>query len=96
MDDVGPGALHLVSASSPRRAMRDVIEQALLATSPAADVRHLYGDTFVVFADSTPSELRDRIAERLAQDESAIVVEFERWSSHGPAIDRRWMLRRGH
>lgn len=96
MEEAGAGALHLVSASSPRRALRDVVEQALQDSVHAADVRHLHGDTFVVFTEHDPSELRDRIAERLADDESAIVVEFERWSSHGPAVDRRWMLRRGH
>jgi hypothetical protein len=25
-----------------------------------------------------------------------LVVEFEKWSAHGAAIDREWLLERGH
>lgn len=96
MDEVGAGSLHLVSAASPRRPMRQVVEAALLSVAGSADVRHLHAGAFLVFSERTPSELRDRIAQHLEEDESAIVVEFERWSSYGPAVDPRWMLRRGH
>ena len=32
----------------------------------------------------------------LSDDESALVIEFERWSSYGPGLDTAWLMRRGH
>lgn len=96
IDEVGPGSLKCVTASSPRRPLRDIVERALIEHVGADDVRHVFGDVFLVHADADTAALRDRLAERLEDGESAFVVEFEAWSGYGPAVDRRWLLRRGH
>lgn len=96
MEDIGPGTLKCVSASSPVRSLRDAIEAALLEHVAPHNVRHLHADTFAVYTEAEPSDIRDWLAPLLRGDESLLVVEFERWSGHGDAIDRRWLLRRGH
>jgi len=96
IDEVGPGSLKCVTASSPRRPLRDIVERALIEHAGAADVRHVSGDVFLVHTDADAAALRDQVAACLEDGESAFVVEFEAWSSCGPAVDRRWLLRRGH
>lgn len=96
MEDIGPGTLKCVSASAPGRSLRDVIEAALLEHVAPHNVRHLHADTFAVHTEAEPSDIRDWLAALLREDESLLVAEFERWSGHGDAIDRRWLLRRGH
>ena len=96
IDVVGPGTLKCVAGASPHRPLRDTLERTLQARIGPADVRHVGGDVFVVHSEMDPSELRDALAAELGDGESVFVVEFERWSGYGPAIDRRWLLRRGH
>jgi hypothetical protein len=96
IDVVGPGTLKCVAGTSALRPLRDALERALSATVSAAAVRHVGGDVFVVHCEMDPSELRDALAAELGDGESVFVVEFERWSTYGPAADRRWLLRRGH
>ncbi len=36
------------------------------------------------------------MSEILTGDETAIVVEFERWSSIGRGVDAGWLMKRGH
>ncbi len=81
---------------SPHRPLGTILEPALRARIGEADVRQIAGDVFVVHSDLETSELRDALAAELAEGESVFVVEFERWSGYGDAIDRRWLLRRGH
>jgi hypothetical protein len=95
-DEVGAGTLKCVSASSSTRPLRDVIERALLANAPATNVRHLFGDVFLVHTEADTAAVRDALAATLADGESAFVAEFERWSGWGDAVDTRWLLRRGH
>jgi hypothetical protein len=40
--------------------------------------------------------VRDWLRDVFEDGESAFVVEFERWSGLGEAIDSTWLLRRGH
>jgi hypothetical protein len=96
IDVVGPGTLKCVAGSSPHRELRDPLERALCATIGPADVRHVSGDVFVVHCEMDTSELRDALAAEMSEGESVFIVEFERWSGYGPAVDRRWLLRRGH
>jgi len=95
-DVIGPGSLKLVTASSPHRSLRDVLRDTLRAHAGDNDLRHLHGETFLVYTDAEPATIRDWLAPVLGEDETAVAVEFERWSSHGPAADRTWLLRRGH
>ncbi len=38
----------------------------------------------------------ERLAAILKANESALVLEFEMWSGYGNAVDRDWLLARGH
>jgi hypothetical protein len=96
VEDIGPGTLKCVSVSSPARSLRDDVETVLLEHVAPHNVRHLHDATFAVHTDAETSDIRDWLAALLGEDESLLVVEFERWSGHGDAIDRAWLLRRGH
>ena len=50
----------------------------------------------VVYSSATAAEIRDALMPLLDADASLFVVEFERWSSYGVAVDAGWLLRRGH
>lgn len=97
-DDIGPGHLLLIAAMSPRTE----VERALRAYVRPEDLRTIRGTSssqialYIAYADATPSEVRDWLAEALGPDAVAFVVEFERWSALGDAADRAWLLRRGH
>jgi hypothetical protein len=93
---LAPGTLKLVAGCSTSRSLRDAIQAALRAHVPDDGIRPLHTDTFLVYTDAQPSAIRDWLAPSLAAGESVLVVEFERWSGHGPAPDREWLLRRGH
>lgn len=93
IDEIGPGTLKLIVASSPEAAA--VAERALRVRVRDADVRRL-GDALLVYADLSPAEIRDAIRGGLPQGESVLVAEFERWSSAGAAAETEWLLRRGH
>ncbi len=95
-DVIGPGSLKLISGWSPHRSLADALRETLLARASENDVRRLYGETFLVYTDAEPATIRDWLAPALAEDESVFVVEFERWAGRGPAVARRWLLRRGH
>jgi len=56
----------------------------------------LADEALAVFGAFEPSEIRDWLSGLLAEDESALVLEFERWSSLGPGVDSAWLMRRGH
>lgn len=95
-DIVRPGSLKLVVASLPPASPHHALERALVKHAGAADVRHVAGDVFLVHTDADCAALRDLVVRALGRDATAFVVEFERWSAYGPAVDARWLLRRGH
>jgi hypothetical protein len=94
-DPVGSGSLKLVAVDAPKEVLRRV-EAALRQRTGAPDVRRVAGAWFFVHSEAEPADIRDSLAPLLGDGDSVIVVEFERWSSHGAAIDTRWLLRRGH
>lgn len=95
-DVIGPGSLKLITVCSPERSVRDTLYETLRAHIDKNDVRHLHAETFLIYTDADPAAIRDWLASILAENDSVFVVEFERWSGHGPAVDGRWLLRRGH
>jgi hypothetical protein len=95
-DAIGTGSLKLVTGCSSARSLADAIGALLRERIGSNDVCDLDGDTFLVYTDAEPEAIRDWLAELLSENESALVVEFERWSGRGPAIDSRWLRRRGH
>jgi len=93
---LAPGSLKCVIAWSAQRALRDPIEEALRAHVSAENIRNIDAATFLVYTDAEPADVRDWLTPHLQDGEPIFVVEFERWSGYGPAVDRDWLLRRGH
>ena len=95
-DTVGQGTLKLVSGWSPSRSVDQTIGRILTDSAGPNDVRRLSDGVYLVFTAEEPEDVRNEIAAQLTEGDSVFVVEFERWSSQGPAADRTWLLRRGH
>jgi hypothetical protein len=89
MTATGEGTLKLVVLAGGDR---DGVDRAV---RDAGDAVSLGPRAWVVFAAAEPGELRDTIVGG-QPGAQIMVVEFERWSSHGDAIDAAWLLRRGH
>ncbi|TMF03920.1 MAG: hypothetical protein E6I38_13385 [Chloroflexi bacterium] len=88
--------LKYVIAWSERRNLYSLVADAIETKVGANDVRRLADEALAVFGAFEPSEIRDWLSGLLAEDESALVLEFERWSSLGPGVDSAWLMRRGH
>ncbi|HEY5639774.1 MAG TPA: hypothetical protein VIW01_06950 [Dehalococcoidia bacterium] len=88
--------LKIVVAWSDRRNLCSLVRDALREVAPEDEMRALGDDATVVHSAETASAIRDRLRERLSEDERVFVAEFETWSGHGRAIDSRWLLARGH
>ncbi len=92
---VASPTLKCVIARSDRRNLCTLVEQALASRVPSDDILKLGDDSFAVYAPDEPPAIRDWMAEVLTEDETAIVIEFERWSSLG-SLDTAWLMQRGH
>jgi len=92
----GEPSLKCVIAWSERRNLCSLVRDKLEAEMDAEDVRGLGDDAFAVYGTSAPDEIRDWVAGVLGPEESVLVLEFEKWSGHGPAVDGEWLMRRGH
>jgi len=88
--------LKYVIAWSERRNLCSLVADAIETKVGANDVRRLADEALAVFGAFEPSEIRDWLSGLLAEDESALILEFERWSSLGPGVDSAWLMRRGH
>jgi hypothetical protein len=94
-DTIGAGTLNLIVVDVQPRALPR-IAAALDAHVRRQDLRAFGAAAWVAFTDADPADIRDWLAPHLRDGESLLVTEFERWSSRGETVDRRWMLRRGH
>ena len=92
----GEATLKCVIARSERRNLCSMVAEAIDTRVGPEEVRRLGDDALAVFDTYEPSEIRDWLSGLLAEDESALVIEFERWSSYGPGLDTAWLMRRGH
>ena len=90
---IGPGRLMLIVADP---LSHDAINAALAARIRDADVRSLRAGALIVYADAECADVRDWLHDALPSGAEAFVVEFERWSAIGAAIEPAWLLRRGH
>jgi hypothetical protein len=88
--------LKCVIAWSDRRNLCSIVEDALRAKIGGDEVLRLGDETLIAYAVAEPAEIRDWVRGALDDGESVLVLEFERWSSHGPGVDSAWLLRRGH
>lgn len=95
-DAIGPGTLKLVSGWSPSRSLDQALRERLERHAGVNDVCRLSAGLYVVHTEAEPADVRTWLQAELLEDESALVLEFERWSSYGPGVDRTWLLRRGH
>ena len=92
----GEATLKCVIAWSERRNLCSMVAEAIETRVGPEEVRRLGDDALAVFGTYEPSEIREWLSGLLAEDESALVIEFERWSSYGPGLDTAWLMRRGH
>jgi hypothetical protein len=90
-----PGSLKLVTWQAGRP-LGGAVERVLRERAGGEHARPLHAGAALVYTDAGPDAVREWLAPLLAEGESLIVVEFERWSAVGPEIDRDWLLRRGH
>lgn len=88
--------LKLVVAWSNRRNLCSMVVDALRGMVPEGELRHAGDDAVIVHTVETAEAIRDRLASALSEDEALLVVEFEKWSGHGKAVDAKWLLARGH
>lgn len=88
--------LKCVVVSATAAAIVEEVERVLRETVAVNEIRRFSGSAFLVHTAATPADIRDSLAGALAEADSALVVEFERWSGRGPGIDSSWLLRRGH
>jgi hypothetical protein len=94
-DPIAAGTLKLITTNAPRE-IAALIEAALRDRIGAEELRCMGDGAFVAYCNAAPSEIRDWLAPLLNETDTLLVAEFERWSSRGPAVDARWLLRRGH
>ena len=92
----GEPSLKCVIAWSERRNLCSLVADAIESRAGAEEVRRLGEEALAVFGAHEPSEIRDWLSGLLTEDESALVLEFERWSSYGRGVDAEWFMRRGH
>jgi hypothetical protein len=88
--------LKCVVAWSERRNLCTLVAGALRARVDAKHVRSLCEDVCLLYTTASPSEIRDWLRDVVERGESALVMEFEKWSGWGPGVDSEWLLRRGH
>ena len=92
----GEPTLKCVIAWSNTRNLCTLVTDQLEAKMGSNDIRRLGDDAFAVYGKPAPDEIRDWVAGVLDPEESVVVLEFEKWSGHGPAVDTEWLMRRGH
>ena len=74
--------------------------EAVLAALPervgAENIREVRPGAVLVHTALEPAELRDWLSTQVGAGGSLLVFEFEKWSGFGGAVDREWLLARGH
>ncbi|HEY8767754.1 MAG TPA: hypothetical protein VIP09_10930 [Dehalococcoidia bacterium] len=95
MNEPLPG-LRCVVAWSDRRNLCSIVGDELRSIVPEAELRGIGDDTYLVHTALSADELRNRLRRTLAKEEGLLVIDFERWSTYGEAVDARWLLARGH
>lgn len=88
--------LHILVASSPARALDDVISIALADRVPLEDISQLWPGAWLIYTNAAAAAIRDWMRPLLGDDESLFVAPCDEWSSAGPGVDSGWLLRRGH
>jgi len=90
MKKTGPGTLKCVIAARTPAVLASLREHVMDENILQA------GSAVLVYTPLETSELRDLLASASSDSDSLLVLEFEKWSGFGTAIDRDWLLARGH
>jgi hypothetical protein len=93
-DVIGAGSLKIIAIETAAGAT-SAVEDVLRAHIGSSDIRSMGGGTWLVYTGADAGEIRDWLAP-VAGGGALFVAEFEAWAGHGDAIDRAWLLRRGH
>jgi hypothetical protein len=88
--------LKCVIAWSDKRNLCSIVAEILEASLGVAQILRLGDESFAANGNLSPDQIRDLVAVVLDDDESVIVVEFEKWSARGASVDAAWLMRRGH
>jgi len=88
--------LKVIVAWSDRRNLCTTVRDGVVELAGEQQVRDFGEDALIVYTPLKTAELRDRLRERVAEDEGLFVAEFETWSGHGTRVDAKWLLARGH
>ncbi len=88
--------LKCVIAWSDLRDLCGLVEGALRAKVDEGEIQRLNEDCYLIYTNEETSEIRDLLASILRDGGSVLVIDFEKWSGHGPGVDSRWLMRRGH
>ena len=73
-----------------------VVRRLLIERLGETEIQKLFTHGLIVSTALESSDVRDLVAPALGDDQAALVVEFERWSARGAAVDAAWLMRRGH
>jgi hypothetical protein len=92
----GAPTLKVIVAWSDSRHLCTTVRDAVVELAGEQEVRAFGEDALVVYTPLTAADLRDRLCQRVAENEGLFVAEFETWSGHGTSVDARWLLARGH
>jgi hypothetical protein len=95
MTDDAP-TLKVIVAWSDRRNLCSTVRDAVLELAGEQDIRRFGEDAIIIYTPLNAADLRDRLRQRVAENEGLFVAEFETWSGHGASVDAGWLLARGH
>ena len=90
-----PG-LRCIIAWSDRRNLCSIVGDELRSIVPEAELRPIGDDAYLVQTALSADELRNRLRPTIDLDEGLLVIDFERWSGYGEALDDHWLLACGH
>jgi hypothetical protein len=90
-----PG-LRCVIAWSDRRNLCSIVGDELRTMVSEGEIKRIGDDAHVVHTARTADELRDCLRTLLTEGEGLLVIDFEKWSAYGKAVDSQWLLARGH
>jgi hypothetical protein len=88
-------SLKLLVAWSDRRNLCSTVVDTL-RENVGEDVRSVGDDAVLIHTAKSPEDIRNSLPSALDADEGLLVVEFEKWSGYGRAVDAEWLLARGH
>ncbi len=94
MTAIDPGTLKCIGFRTVGRA-RQAIYDVLRARVGLDNLRELDSETYLIYTEAEPAEIRDWLTKARTGVRWLLVVEFEKWSGYGEIVGE-WLLARGH